>query len=93
MASLVFRTHAIRRMFQRRIAVEDVRAVIERGETIEENPADLPYPSRLMLGRAVGQALHVVVAENRTDDEIIVVTVYEPDPAVWGPGFRRRRKG
>ena len=37
-------------------------------------------------------ALHVVVADNAPDDETIVVTVYEPDPALWQPGFRRRRR-
>ena len=34
----------------------------------------------------------VVVADNADDDETIVVTVYEPDPALWRPGFRRRRR-
>lgn len=36
--------------------------------------------------------MHVVAADNRAADETIVVTVYEPDPALWRPGFRRRRK-
>jgi len=80
-------------MFARRITVEDVRRAIERGEVIDRDPDDLPYPSRLVLGRSGGRALHVVVAENRAADELIVVTVYEPDPALWRPGFRRRRKG
>jgi len=93
LARLAFRTHAIRRMFARRITVEDVRRAIERGEVIDRDPDDLPYPSRLVLGRSGGRALHVVVAENRAADELIVVTVYEPDPALWRPGFRRRRKG
>jgi hypothetical protein len=66
--------------------------VIETGETIESNPDDLPHPSRLMLGRVGRRALHVVVAVNHARDEIIVITVYEPDPALWQPGFRRRRK-
>lgn len=92
MARLIFRGHAIRRMFQRRIAVEDVRRVIERGDVIEANLDDLPYPSRLVLGRPGGRTLHVVVAENRADEQLIVVTVYEPDPALWHPGFRTRRK-
>ena len=80
-------------MFARHITVEDVRRTIERGDVIDFNPDDLPYPSRLVLGRRGGRALHVVLAENRADDELIVVTVYEPDPALWRPGFRRRRKG
>ncbi|MGH8196463.1 MAG: DUF4258 domain-containing protein, partial [Woeseiaceae bacterium] len=42
-----------------------------------------PYPSRLLLGFVGGRALRLVVADNVGDDETIVVTVYEPDPALW----------
>ena len=44
---LVFRVHAIQRMYQRSISEEEVRIVIKTGETIEDYPDDLPYPSRL----------------------------------------------
>ena len=44
---LVFRIHAIKRMFQRRISKEDVQEVLETGETIETYPDDKPYSSRL----------------------------------------------
>ena len=88
---LIFRAHAIQRMFQRSVTVEDVRQVLATGETIENYPDDTPYPSRLVLGRQGSRPLHVVVAENRAMREIIVVTVYEPDPDRWGSDFRRRR--
>ena len=52
---LVFRAHALRRMFERRISVDDVRDVVTKGETIEEYPYDTPYPSRLMLGWPAGR--------------------------------------
>ena len=35
--------------------------------------------------------LHVVAADNAEANETIVITVYEPDPPRWEPGFRRRR--
>jgi hypothetical protein len=89
---LVFRVHALRRMFVRSITAAEVRAVIEQGEAIERYQADTPYPSRLLLGFVGGRALHVVAADNADDDETIVVTVYEPDPALWQPGLRRRRR-
>jgi len=41
-------------MFVRSIAVTEVRTVIEQGDTIERYPQDTPYPSRLVLGFAVG---------------------------------------
>jgi hypothetical protein len=83
--------HALRRMFERWITLDDVRAVLAQGETIEERPDELPYPSRLVLGYSGGRALHIVVADNKQDDETIIVTIYEPDPAQWLPGFKRRR--
>ncbi len=50
MASRVrFRAHALRRMFERGISVEDVEAVLESREAIESYPDDQPYPSRLLL--------------------------------------------
>lgn len=79
-------------MFARRITPAEVRSVIEQGETIARYPDDVPYPSRLLLGSVGGRALHVVVADNAVNDETVVVTVYEPDPALWQPGFRRRRR-
>ncbi len=47
---LVFRVHAIQRMFERSIQDEDVRTVLRQGEVIEAYPDDTPYPSYLMLG-------------------------------------------
>ena len=89
---LVFRVHAIQRMFQRAISPTDVRAVLTTGETIETYPDDTPYPSRLVLGWLAGRPLHVVAADNIETDETIVITVYEPALELWEPGFRRRRE-
>lgn len=36
--------------------------------------------------------LHTVVADNVETKETIVITVYEPDPREWEPGFKKRRK-
>jgi hypothetical protein len=78
-------------MFERRITVEDVEAVLGAGEVIEEYPHDKPYPSRLVLGWRESGPLHVVAAENRSENEVIVITVYEPHPAQWGADFKRRK--
>lgn len=89
--NVVFRIHAIRRMFERAIGVDDVRAVLATGETIEEYPDDAPFPSRLVLGSVGDRPIHVVSADDVDRGETIVITVYEPDPARWDPGFRRRK--
>lgn len=90
-ARLVFRVHAIQRMFERQISAEDVRGVLAAGETIEQYPNDTPYPSRLVLGGRQNRPIHVVVADNIEGSELIVITVYEPDPALWEPDFRRKK--
>jgi hypothetical protein len=48
---------------------EEVRIVIKTGETIEDYPADFPYPSRLVLGWHGLRPVHVVVADNIIDRE------------------------
>ena len=79
-------------MFERGIAEAEVQKVLSEGEEIAAYPDDLPYPSRLLLGWRGDRPLHVVVAYNARDDEQIVITVYEPDPAQWEDGFRRRKQ-
>ena len=88
---LVFRVHAIQRMYQRSITELEVRYVIANGEIIEDYPDDSPYPSRLLLGWHDHRPLHVVVADNFDEKENIVVTAYEPDPDVWEADFKRRK--
>jgi len=88
---LVFRVHAIQRMYQRNITDLEVRYVIAAGEVVEEYPDDTPYPSRLLLGWHNKRPLHVVVADNCDDQENIIITAYEPDSAVWEADFKRRK--
>jgi hypothetical protein len=60
---------------------------------VEEYPDDRPYPSVLVLGRTEqNRPLHVVCAHAPDEDQLIVITVYEPDPKRWDEGFRQRRK-
>jgi len=89
---LVFRPHAIQRMFERRISRSQVRRALEEGQVIEDYQDDMPYPSRLVLYWNESVPLHVVAARNQEEGETIVITVYEPDPQKWDSDFRRRRK-
>ena len=89
---LVFRIHAVQRMSERGISVRDVRDILSGGETIEGYPDDTLYASRLVLGWCRGRPLHVVAAENAGAQETIVITVYDPDPTLWEPDFRQRRR-
>ena len=88
---LVFRVHAIQRMYQRNITELEVRYVITTGEIVEDYPADTPYPSRLLLGWRDNRPLHVVVTDNFDEMENVVITAYEPDPDIWEGDFKRRK--
>ena len=90
-ARTTFRVHALQRMFERNISVEEVESVLKSGLVIEDYPTDFPYPSRLLLGWNKNRPLHVVEAINRMDNESIVVTAYQPDPAAWDGEFKRRK--
>ena len=89
---LVFRVHAIRRMFERNITAEEIRRVVENGEVIEEYPHDEPYPSFLVLGWIENAPLHVVVAKEGAANTGVIITVYRPDPESWTEDFKRRRE-
>lgn len=63
---LIFRMHALRQMFQRRISGDDIRELLEHGAIIEDYPDDTPYPSCLVSGMVRGRQLHGVMAYNNT---------------------------
>lgn len=88
---LIFRVHAIERMFERGISETDVRDVLENGEEIEAHPQDVPFPSRLMLGYCGGRPVHVLASDDSSLRVTVIITVYEPDPNRWDPTFKRRR--
>ena len=88
---LVFRIHALRQMFQRRISDSEIQEILAGGVIIENYPDDTPYPSCLVSGIVNRRPIHVVMAYNNVEREAIVITAYEPDPEVWSENFTRRR--
>jgi len=64
--------------------------VLKAGEGELKNIQKTPYPSRLIVGCYKGRLIHVVAADNFDEEEIIVITVYEPDTSEWDPDCRKR---
>ena len=87
----IFRVHSLQRMFERGITAKKVRQVLETGEAIEDYSSEMPEPSRLILGFQGKHPIHVVASENPAANEVIVVTVYIPDPDKWNKDFKSRR--
>jgi hypothetical protein len=94
--SVFFTRHALDEMKHEelgRIFEAEVSECIENGEIIKEYPDDTPYPSYLVFGRTgSSRPIHVVCAYNGDEDKIIIVTAYEPDPALWIEFKRRIQK-
>jgi hypothetical protein len=89
---IIYRLHAIERMFERQIDEEAVNKILTDGKIIEEYLDDKPYPSKLILGFVDNRPIHIVAAENIKEQQIIVITVYEPNRILWDDTFERRRK-
>lgn len=88
---LFIRLHAAKRMLERDISIDEIETVVNKGEIIEEYPNDTPYPSRLLLGWPANRPLHVVAADDDTDNITHVITAYQPNPEKWDNEFKRRK--
>lgn len=88
---IIFSQHSLQQIFKRSISISDVVDLITIAETIKDYPDDKPYPSRLLLGFKNGIPLHIVVATNIVDDQIIVVTAYIPDNAIWLSDYKTKK--
>lgn len=86
-----FSGHALRRMFEREINIEDILTAVDSGEIIFEYPEDTPFPSYLILGFVNTHAIHVVVAKDKLIDTCYIITAYPPDPSQWQADFKTRR--
>jgi hypothetical protein len=89
--TLLFSRHATERMLQRRISPREVRPIVERGEVVEEDAQDRPFPSFLLLGIVQGRALHVVLGYDEATETGYVITTYVPDLNHWLPDWKTRR--
>jgi len=77
-------------MLERSIDGKEISYVLKTGKVIKSYDNDKPYPSKLILGFIESKPVHIVFALNEEDKEIIVITVYEPDPLKWDSKFERR---
>jgi hypothetical protein len=78
-------------MFERDVSVKSVVRAVETGETVEDYSAEMPEPSRLILGFRGKRPFHVVASQNPESNETTIITVYIPDPGKWDKNFKSRR--
>jgi len=89
MSSILFRAHAVQRMFERNISVGKVRKALETADVIEDYSSEMPEPSRLLFGQQGKRPFHVVTSES--DLQTTIITVYLPSADKWKKDFRSRR--
>ena len=88
---IIWTEHLTFRLRERGIKRSDVIECIQSGEIIEQYPDDMPFPSCLILGKAVdGNQLHVVCALN-PGEACCMITAYYPAPNKWEFDFKTRK--
>jgi len=80
------------KMRARKIEAEEIEESIYNGMIIEPYPDDPRGASCLILGFAsLDRPLHVICGRLE-EDEILIITTYEPDPKEWEEDWATRKK-
>ena len=82
--------HATKQMDRRGRTLTEVAQSVVEGDVIREYPDEQPYPEFLFLGYPgpPDAPCYVVVASN---DETVIITVHNWDPAIYEADHRTRR--
>lgn len=77
---------------RRKISLETIEEAIRGGEIIEDYPDDPRGPSCLILGVTQERRPIHVVCGTIENDQILVITAYEPNLEEWERDWRTRKK-
>ena len=78
-----FSQHAVDQAIIRHISVQELREAIAGGEVIEVYPEDKYGPSCLIFGMTrMGRPIHVQCSDP-SRPLVKIITVYEPEAALW----------
>lgn len=85
--------HAVYEMEEDNLTIGDILKSMHNCEFLEDYPNSEPFPSCLILGfNAYGEPIHMVWGYDKQDKEVILITVYRPDPKLWVKYKERRKK-
>ncbi|MBU1680188.1 MAG: DUF4258 domain-containing protein [Bacteroidetes bacterium] len=86
-----FRKHALVRIVERNISIDEIEEVLKNCNIIMEYAEDKPLVSYLVTGfTSQKRPLHIVIALDEKEEYIWIVTVYEPDKDKWDETFTKR---
>lgn len=84
--------HATIVRIERGITIAEIEQALLNGEIIERYPDAQPYPSCLVLGwLASGDPLHIVCSRGDVEPALRIVTLYEPEDALWESDYKTRK--
>ena len=88
---ILWTNHALERLQERDITVDDVKNCIVNGEIIEEYPDDFPHPSALIFGHDLNEkVIHVVCG---VDERFLyLITAYVPTTTKFLADLKTRRE-
>lgn len=75
-----------------RIEAYEIDTAILTGSIIEPYPDDPRGASCLILGFTEKERPLHIVCGNLDEDEILIITAYEPDPGEWKSDWKTRKK-
>jgi hypothetical protein len=73
------------------LGLTEFEELLDTAAVIEETVLAPDQLKELVLLIEWIRPIHLVVIVDDTHEEERILTVYEPDPTRWQPGFRRRR--
>ena len=83
--------HAMKRLSERKISIDDFINCIKIGEIIEPYPDDYPHPSCLIFGYSTAkQPLHIVIGCDKVF--IYAITAYYPNIEEWERDLKTRKE-
>ncbi len=83
--------HVNIRLRGRHVPREAILESADAYEIIESYPKDKYLPSYLVYSKHQATAFHALFATDVKEDNVRVVTAYEPDPQKWEEDLRTRR--
>ena len=85
--------HATYEMDADNLTISDILDSMRNCEILENYPKSKPFQSCLVFGfNAYSKPIHMVWGYDNEDEEVILITVYKPDPALWVKYKERRKK-
>lgn len=84
--------HINLRLEHRFIPRKYILSAVDTYEIIESYPRDKYLPSYLIYSEYEAEVFHILVAVDRENNNVRIITAYRPDKEKWENDFKTRRK-